>query len=135
MKGTLTETTKILYPRDFECYRSNVCHFLKDSGDVGFPIRILEEDSVTQLAEAGSGAWALYLLAMFDYVSRENGIEPCTKYGWLRGERLPEMYMPNGVLLGMRLFGDRDVFDEAYRNAIPEFLRHNVMEGDVRDAC
>ena len=31
------------------------------------------------------------------------------------------------------MFNDDTVFQEEYKNAIPEFLKYNIMEGDIRN--
>jgi len=78
---------------------------------------------------------ALYLLAMLDYVSLENGIDWCTKYEPLRHIKLEDLAIPKGIRISLEVFHNQEIFDKAYKKAIPEFLRHNIMEGDVRNVC
>lgn len=129
----LTATAKTIYCDHFDAYRSNVCHLLHNLGDIEFIRTLIIEDTINQLVKANHGAWALYLLAMLDYVNKENGVPLCTRYDYLREEKLEKLYIPSGIRIGLELFKNQKVFDEAYENAIPEFLKHNFLEGDVRN--
>ena len=68
----------------FELYKSNVCHELKEKGDIPFIIDVLENNKIRKLYDKGWYAESLYLLAMLDYVSRLNDIPLCTEYDDLR---------------------------------------------------
>lgn len=56
----------------FEVFKSNVCHFVKDKGDIDFIIDTLTTDEIRTLYNRKWYAEAFYLLAMIDYLSREN---------------------------------------------------------------
>ena len=46
--------------RDFEIYKSNICHLVKDKGDIDFIIDILKENQIKQAGqEAGADAGAM----------------------------------------------------------------------------
>lgn len=135
MKYPLSHTAASIYTSDFENYKSNVCHLLHNLGDIDFIRTILEDDTIGQLARNKLTGYALYLVAMLDYVSKENDVEICTNYNWLRQLKLPELLIPVSIKLGMKMFGNDEVFKEAYKDAIPEFLKYNIMEGDVRNVC
>lgn len=135
MQYELSRTAQSLYAADFEIYKSNICHMLHNRTDLDFIRIILEDNTIKQFAENGLIGYALYLLAMLDYISKENDIPLCTSYENLRKLKLPELVIPASIRLGMRMFDDDTVFQEAYKNAIPEFLKYNFMEGDVRNVC
>ena len=122
-----------IYSDDFECYKSNVCHLLKDLGDLEFIERVLIDDPISEFVKIGYAGWALYLLAMLDYVSKENDIPLCTAYDPLRKTRLKELAVPAGVVISKELFGNQLAYEKALENAIPEFLKYNIVEGDIRD--
>lgn len=129
----LSKEAKILYCEDFEAYKSNVCHRLHNLGDIEFIRTILTDDTITQFARHGYGAWALYLLAMLDHISKENDVPLCTKYEYLRSQKLPELIIPTGIKIDIEIFHNNSLFERAYKNAIPEFLKYNIMEGDIRN--
>lgn len=135
MKYPLSNVAKSIYTQDFENYKSNVCHLLHNLGDIDFIQTILEDNTIGQLARNKLTGYALYLVAMLDYVSKENDIPICTNYNWLRKLKLPELAIPVSIRLGMKMFGNDDILKEAYENAIPEFLKYNILEGDVRNVC
>ena len=129
----LSRTASSIYCKHFEAYKSNVCHLLHNLGDIEFIRTILIDDTITQFVKHGYGAWALYLLAMLDYISKENNVPTCTKYEYLRNQKLPELLIPLSIRIFKEMFNDDTVFQEEYKNAIPEFLKYNIMEGDIRN--
>lgn len=125
----------IIYSKDFECFKSNVCHLLKDLGDLEFIRRILIDDPISQFVKSRHAGWALYLLATLDHVSKENDIPRCTRYDSLRKTKLKELAIPAGIKISAELLGNRTVLKKAQKNALPEFLKYNILEGDIHDVC
>ena len=82
----------------FELYKSNVCHLLKDSGDMPFIIDVLEHDRIRKLFAKGTYPQALYLLAMLDYLCRISDMPICSDFNDLRKCKLQKTIYPTGVL-------------------------------------
>lgn len=118
---------------DFELFKSNTCHSLKEKGDIRFLIELLEEDSIRRYYRKKWYPECFYLLAMLDYVSRINEIPSCTQYNDLRNMKLKETIYPSSVLMASRITGNDAMLEEATREAIPEFLRFNIVESEVRN--
>ena len=121
------------YRPSFETFKSNVCHSVKDMGDLDFLIGTLETNRIRELYEKEWYAESLYLLAMVDYLSRENGFPLCAEYDDMRRAKLQRMIYPAGVLGLCAVFKNDEPKTESLREAIPEFLRHNIVEADVRN--
>jgi len=119
----------------FETFKSNVCHSVKDMGDLDFLIDTLEENKIRKLFEKGWYAESLYLLAIADYLSRENGFPLCADYDDLRCAKLKRTIYPAGILAMCAALKSDEPKSESLREAIPEFLRHNIVEAEVRDVC
>ena len=76
---------------------------------------------------------SLYLLAMLDYLSRENDVPLCDEYDDLRRCRLKKTLYPAGIR-AISAAGENDaVMKRAAETAIPEFKRFNIIENDVRN--
>lgn len=127
-----SKTAKALYCSSFEAYKSNVCHLLHNLGDIEFIKTILIDGTIPQFAEHEYIAETLYLLAMLDYVSKENDIPICTDYNSLRCLKLTHPALPSSARIA-RMFNNQKLLDSLYENAIPEFLKYNIVEGDVRN--
>jgi hypothetical protein len=121
------------YRPGFETFKSNVCHFVKDMGDLAFIIDVLEKDKITELWNKRWYAECLYLLAMTDYLSRENDLPPCNRYDEIRRAKLKDTIYPTGVLILCAAEGNDDRKQTSLKEAIPEFMRHNIVESEVRD--
>ena len=116
---------------DFELYKSNVCHQLKEKGDIQFITDTLENNEVRRLYDKKWYPESFYLLAMLDYISRENDVPICTEYNDIRKCKLQETVYPASVLTAATVSKNEDIKEKAYRQSIPEFRRFNIVENDV----
>lgn len=118
---------------DFEIYKSNICHLVKEMGDLDFIIYILENDMVRKLYQKEWYQETLYLLAMVDYLSKKNDLPICSEYEELRCRKLSKVIYPSGVITLAGITGDETYKEKALTQAIPEFMRHNIVESEVRN--
>ena len=119
----------------FELFKSNTCHMVKDMGDIPFIIQLLETNQIRKLYEKKWYPEALYLLAMLDYLSRENNVPVCKNYNDIRVTKLQRLVYPSSVVLLCKTLKSNAPKEECYRMAIPEFLRFNIVESEVRNVC
>ena len=117
----------------FELFKSNVCHWLKEEGDIDFLIQVLESDLIRKYYNRKWYLESFYLLGMLDYISRINDVPMCSEYDDLRQQRMQEIVYPVGVLLTARVLGDESIKEQALKEAIPEILRFNIVESDIRN--
>lgn len=118
---------------DFELFKSNVCHWLKEEGDIDFLIQVLESDLIRKYYNRKWYLESFYLLGMLDYISRINDVPMCSEYDDLRQQRMQEIVYPVGVLLTARVLGDESIKEQALKEAIPEILKFNIVESDIRN--
>jgi len=121
------------YRPAFETFKSIVCHAVKDMGDLGFLIDTLEAGRIRELYEREWYAESLYLLAMTDYLSRENDFPLCSDYNDIRRAKLQKTVFPAGILAMCAAYKNDEPKSKSLREAIPEFLRHNIVEAEVRN--
>ena len=117
----------------FDNFRSNICHRVKESGDIGFIRDTLESDDIRKYYEQKWYPESLYLLAMLDYISRENNVPICSEYDDIRRCRLEKTVYPSGILAIYALTQNENVLERAAADAIPEFKRFNIIENEVRN--
>ena len=122
-------------PHDFENFKSNVCQKVKELRDLPFILKTLENNTIRDLYKKEYYAEALYLLAMIDYLSRLNNIPLCADYNDLRSCKLKEVVYPVSIRLKAAIENDDSVLQEAVKNSIPEFIRHNIVENEVRNVA
>jgi len=121
------------YRPGFETYKSHICHRVKDMGDIDFIINTLETDEIRRLYQKRWYPESLYLLAMVDYLSRENDLPVAAEYNDLRRARLQEPIYPAGVVVRCLTGGNERPMQESVDAAIPEFMRFNIVEAEVRN--
>ena len=120
---------------NFENFKSAVCQRLKETGDINFIIEILESKEIRTYYDRKWYPECLYLLAMLDYVSRENHVPLCSDYDDLRSLRIQKTLYPAGVRAQV-VAAHSDIFmKQAVQNSIPEFIRFNIVESDVRNVA
>ena len=117
----------------FEVFKSNVCHRVKEQGDIAFLAEALERDPIRAYYERKWYPESLYLLAMVDYLSRVNGIPLCEEYNDLRKCRLKEMVYPASVMSLSAASGTQEAKEKSRQAAIPEFMRFNIVESEIRN--
>lgn len=117
----------------FEQFKSNVHHQVKEQGDIAFIVETLEQDRIRSYYERQWYPESLYLLAMLDYLSRVNNVPLCEEYNDLRRCKLQETVYPTGILSMSAISGTKQAKEQSCRAAIPEFMRFNIVESEVRD--
>ncbi|MCL2051335.1 MAG: helix-turn-helix transcriptional regulator [Lachnospiraceae bacterium] len=119
--------------KSFETFKSNVCHMVKDMGDIDFIIGTLERDEIRNLYLRKWYPECLYMLAMVDYLSRENDIPLCTRYDDMRSAKLREPIYPTSIIAMSAASNSERPKQESFEKAIPEFMRFNIIENEVRN--
>lgn len=133
MTNSIFINKTIPYRTSFEVFKSNICHLVKDMGDIAFILDTLKNDTISELYELKWYPEAFYLLAMIDYLSNENDIPICSNYNHLRCQKLKEPVYPIGAKILDMAMDTNTHTKEADRSAIPEFARFNIIECEVRD--
>jgi transcriptional regulator with XRE-family HTH domain len=123
------------YRQGFEAYKSSICHLVKNVGDFAFIVNSLKSGEIRRLFNKKWYPECLYLLAMVDYLSRENGLPVCSEYSDIRATRLSETIYPSSVVAMSVLSRSNKPKQDSHMQAIPEFLRFNIVESEVRNVC
>lgn len=116
---------------DFEIFKSNICHLVKDKDEIDFIIEALQKDDIRKYWEKKWYPEAFYILAMVDYLSRLNDIPLCTKYNDIRERSLKNTLFPRDILMAEKLAMSPDIKEKSIRESIPEFIRFNIVESEI----
>ena len=117
----------------FENFKSTVCHRVKELGDIDFIIDTLESQDIRTYYDRKWYPESLYLLAMLDYLSRENDVPLCDDYDDLRRCKLEKPVYPAGIRALSAAAQNDAAIKETAKTAIPEFMRFNIVENEVRN--
>jgi len=118
---------------NFETFKSNVCHMVKEMGDLDFLIHTVKSNDIRRYFDKHWYPESLYLLAMVDYLSRENDLPICSEYSDLRQSKLREPLYPASVYTICSALKQDTPKQDSWDAAIPEFRRFNIVEGEVRN--
>ena len=117
----------------FENFKSTICHRVRELGDIDFIIDTLESQDIRMYFERKWYPESLYLLAMLDYLSRENDIPLCDEYDDLRHCKLEKEIYPSSVMAMAKVSKSDIELIRAKNAAIPEFRRFNIIESEIRN--
>lgn len=124
MEELLEKVGDTLHRIPFAAFRSNLCRRIKEEGDLRFIIEALQQDEVGRYWKLKWYPEAFYTLAMVDYLSRLHDIPLCTNYMDIRNSSLKEPIFP------CDFDHQRQASEE---EAIPEFMRFNIVERNIRN--
>ena len=119
----------------FEIFKSNVCHSVKDKVDIDFLIDVIKSEVILSYLDMRWYREAFYILAMVDYLYRENNLPLHEDYQELRFLKLSDIIYPAGILILCTALKSEEPKEKSLREAIPEFLRHNIVESEVRNVA
>jgi len=131
MESLITDTME--YRADFEIFKSNVCHKVKELGDLDFLIDTIKSDNIRLYFNKQWYPESLYLLAMVDYLSRENDLPVCAEYNDLRKTKLSNILYPASIHMMCSALKSDEPKNTSQKAAIPEFIRFNIVENEVRN--
>ena len=117
----------------FELFKSHICHRVKEMGDASFVIETLRNHVIRTYYDRQWYPESLYLLAMVDYLCRVNNVPLCNEYDDLRRCRLSETIYPSSVLATSIVAKNDHAMRASLQAAIPEFLRFNIVESEIRN--
>lgn len=100
---------------------------------IDFILDMLTSDEIRSIYNRKWYAESFYLLAMVDYLSRENSIPICTKYNDLRRQKMQEVIYPASIVIIDDAMKTDSNKKESIRNSIPEFMKFNIVESEVRN--
>lgn len=116
----------------FENFKSTICQKLKEMGDIDFLMDTIEKEDIRTYFDWEWYPESLYLLGMVDYLSRINNVPLDKEYDDIRKCKLKETIYPQSVLATAAVEGNDSALKEAKKESIPEFLRFNIVESEIR---
>ena len=106
-------------------FRSNIHHKIKESEDLAI-IYILNNDIISSNIQKGNYSKGLYALATLDFLCKKNGYDLVIDYDDYRSLSLKCAFYPTALA--------KETANEG-KKYIPEFLKYNIYEEELNDAC
>ena len=117
----------------FDNFKSNICHLVKDIGELNFIREVLCSNEPQKLYNKKWYAESLYLVAMTDYLSQKNNIPLYTGYNSLRTHKLSKPLYPSSIYMLYLLTNDKAILNESFNKSIPEFKQFNIIESEIEN--
>jgi transcriptional regulator with XRE-family HTH domain len=119
---------------NYDALRSEICHQLKDQGDMEFLDQLLSSDQVEKLYKRRLYFHCFYLVGLCDYLCRIHQLPLPKEYEEIRSHKLRKSAVPLSLEMLEKIDPKNPEILRAKTAAIPEFARFNILEGNVRDA-
>lgn len=118
---------------DYDQFRSDVAHVLKHVGDLEFMKMMEYHDWIRCCLIEKKYVYALYMLSLYDYLKNKMGQPLDKKYERLRSLKLKEPLYPadSYALEAVSPLHASKLKEYQIEHAYPEFLKHNIVEGDL----
>ena len=120
---------------NFENFKSAICHRVKEEGDIDFIVGVLKRNDIRRFFKRKWYPESFYLLAMVDYLSRLNNVPLASDYDDIRRYKLKEIIYPSSILAIAAVEGNEEALRKAEKESIPEFMRFNIVESEIRDVA
>ena len=117
----------------FENFKSSTCHRLKELGTTDFLLEILESNRISDYYKKTWFRECFYLLALTDYLSKQNDIPLCDDYDEIRKQKLKETLYPKGIMALYSVNKDESILKKAKKESIKEFMKYNIVEKDIEN--
>ena len=136
LKMSLNEIEKAIYKSeqsqyiDFETFKSTFHHMLVEKNDYDTLLYIIENNLVQKYWDNKQIKESLYLLSLIDYLSDANDIPRIKDYNDIRNHKLDNILFPREDILLSKITKQKL---EVPKDAIPQFLEHNIVEVDIRN--
>lgn len=108
---------------DFQIFRNNLHHDIKRN-ELQTVMDIIKCDDVEYYRKHRDYIKMFYLVATVDYISKKYSIPLCDKYNEIRKMKLEEPFF----------VGDATLIGKKKEAGIEEFVKYNIIEGDLYDA-
>ena len=118
---------------DFELFKSNICQLIKNQNAERIINKIIVDQSIETYFEKQEYDKSLYLLGIVDYLTNKFKLQTRHELDKYRTYKLNEMLYPRSVELIFILTKDDALKKKALANAIPEFLKYNIIEGEIEN--
>ena len=116
----------------FEWFKSEICHKVKNFGELDFILQVLESNQIRILFNKKFYPECLYLLAMLDYLCHKNSLMLCENYNDIRHMKMSKPVYPLSMITYNSFVSDSEKpYD--IQDAIPEFKKFNIIEKDIFD--
>lgn len=117
--------------KEFEVFKSNICHEYKDNGYKKFLNKIVADNCIHDYFDDKQYAKAFYLLAFLDYICDIHNLKRFKEFEKYRSRSLLDPIFPSGILLLDKTFKTNSYKKKAIKDAIPQFKKFNIIERDI----
>ena len=125
----IDELCDFTYSDDFDLFKSDTLHRLKQKGESMFVDEIVSSNAIENHYLNGEYLESLYLLSLIDYLRTKEHKPVFEKYNAFRKYKLSKKYVSKSTYLLLKM-GYMSI-DDLYKECIKEFSDKNIFEAEI----
>ena len=132
-KLNYSDLSLIAYDEGFDLFKSNLLQQLKTFKEESFIEEILKSKLVENYFDEGKYLESIYTVALLDYLMTKIHQPKIEQFDYIRKYRLRKIYVSKSIYL---LIATKNItVTKAYKGSINEFLKHNILEGEIENVA
>ena len=122
----------VAYDDSFDLFKSNVSHELVELSDINFLKKHLSNNTVFRYFKNNKLVEAVYLLSTIDYICTNHNLPLAKEYDEVRKLKMKKLYVSKSVYYLLK--SKKEKISDLYKESIPSFLEHNILEANLYDS-
>lgn len=128
---TYKDLSSITFDKQFDLFRSNIAHELHSVQYKTFLNKYLTSNEIEKMFNNKKQKEALYLVSLIDYLCEVHNLPIPSKFDDIRNYKLDTYCVPESLY---RLMETKQItFSSIYKEAIPSFKEHNIIEAEIEN--
>ena len=132
-KLTYKDLSDVRFDKEFDLFKSNIAHELHARKDREFLKKYLLNDDIEDLFRDKKYKEAIYIVALIDYICQCHDLPIPTKYSDIRNYKLDSYYVSESLYHLMET--KQILFSTIYKESIPSFRDHNIIEAEIENVA
>ena len=121
----------IAFNKEFDVFKSSVCHELKSLKDKQFLIKYLSNNKVKEYYQNNDFLKAIYLISIIDFVCKRNNLPLVSQFNEIRKLKLDKLYVPESLFLLLK--SNQITVSQIIKESNNIFLKHNIVESEIEN--
>ncbi len=117
------------YNDEFDLFKSNICHELKEEKYIYFLKKYLNNNLVKELYDKKKTLEAIYLVAMIDFLCKSHNLPVPKEYESIRKLKSQKVIVPKSIFL--LLVNKKIRINDILKECNPVFYKHNLIESEI----
>lgn len=128
---TYEDMLNVSFNKEFDLFKSNICQELKRLGDKKFLEKYIHTNVIQNHIENCNIPKALYLVSLIDYLCEKHKLPQIKDFDNVRQYSIKNVVVSESLYRLME--SKQTTISEIYKESIPLFLNHHIIESEIEN--